>query len=259
MKKTEQELQRLKALMRLVNDDHVKQAVKDSAWLELWRCLESSCGKIVNKTISKYYHHDRPSNDLVRDATWEAIIFLVANSKSWDPKRGASPATWAFRKISQITMSIVGVENLTLDIDESKENGAAKKRELETLLLDGSAWGRASNTPYAGDVEVEHPFDQLANLDNPVVSLLLEALAYLVSEGLISDDAATICAERVTGTEYSIISDYFGKTEVAVRKISERTNQHLKKLNLEMPRYADLIKLPMIAAVVNGKASKKEI
>ena len=75
--------------------------------------------------------------------------------------------------------------------------------------------------------------------------------------GLIKDDDATICAERITGTEYSIIADLVGKTEAATRKISERVNAELKKLNLEMPRYADLIKIPMIAAVVNGQASKK--
>ena len=74
---------------------------------------------------------------------------------------------------------------------------------------------------------------------------------------MITDDAATICAERITGTEYSIIAECFGKTEEATRKIAERTNRQLKVLNLEMPRYADLIKLPMIAAVVNGRVKNK--
>ena len=258
MKKTE-ELQHLKDLMTIVNDPYVKKPVKDKAWLELWANLETSVAKIVNKTISKFYQFDRPSSDLVNDAVFESVLFLIANSTGWSPKRGASPATWAYKKIAQITMSVVGFEHVTLDLDETTEDGALKKQELEMQLLDESVAGRTSGTTYAGDVEVEHPFDQLANLDNPVVSLLLDALQYLLTRGLITDDAATICAERITGTEYSIIADYFGKTEVAIRKISQRTNQHLKKLNLEMPRYADLIKLPMIAAVVNGKAWKKEI
>ena len=260
MNKDKQEkLQRLKELLIVVNDPHVKKTVKDKAWLELFNELETPVAKIVNQTISKFYHHDRPSSDLVTDAVLESILFLITNSKSWDPKRGAAPATWAYKQIAQITRRLVGFENLTLDIDETTEDGALKKQELEMQLLDESVAGRTSGTTYASDVEVEHPFDQLANLDNPVVSLLLDALQYLLTRGLITDDAATISAERIIGTEYSIIADYFGKTEIAIRKIVQRTNQHLKTLNLEMPRYADLIKLPMIAAVVNGKASKKEI
>lgn len=260
MNKDKQEkLQRLKELLIVVNDPHVKKSVKDKAWLELFNELETPVAKIVNQTISKFYHHDRPSSDLVTDAVLESILFLITNSKSWDPKRGAAPATWAYKQIAQITMRLVGFEHVTLDIDETTEDGALKKQELEMQLLDESVAGRTSGTTYAGDVEVEHPFDQLANLDNPVVSLLLDALQYLLTRGLITDDAATISAERIIGTEYSIIADYFGKTEIAIRKIVQRTNQHLKTLNLEMPRYADLIKLPMIAAVVNGKASKKEI
>ena len=255
----QQKLQHLKDLLVIVNDEHVKKAVKDKAWLELWSTLETSCAKIVNKTISKYYKHDRPSSELAEDAILESVSWLIANSKSWDPKKGASPATWAFRKIAQITMNVVGVEKLTLDIDESKEDGAIKKQELEMQLLDESVAGRTSGTTHAGDVEVEHPFDQLANLNNQDVSLLLEALQYLLLQGKITDDGATICAERITGTEYSILAELFGKTEEATRKLAERTNRQLKRLNVEMPRYADLIKIPMIAAVVNGKASKKGI
>lgn len=254
-----QELQRLKHLMLIVNDEHVKKAVKDKAWLELWSALETSVAKIVNKTISQYYKHDRPSSDLVSDAVLESVLWLIANSGGWDPKKGASPATWAFRKIAQITMNVVGVENVTIDVDESTEEGMLKKQDLEMQLFEESVAGRSSGPTYVGDVEVEHPFDQLANLDNPVVSLLLAALQFLLAEGLITEDGALICAERITGTEYSIIAEYFGKTEVAIRKIAERTNRQLKKLNLEMPRYAGLIKLPMIANVVNGKASKKGI
>jgi len=256
-----QELQRLKHLMLIVNDKHVKKAVKDEAFLELWKDLETPVAKIVSKTLSKYYHLDRPSSDLVSDAVFESILWLITNSKSWDPKRGSLPSTWAYKKIAQITMSVVGIEHITLDdIDETTEDGALKKKqELEMRLNEESVAGRTSGTTYAGDVNVEHPFDQLANLDNPVVSLLLDALQYLLTRGLITDDGATICAERITGTDYSILAEYFDKTEVAIRKIAERTNRQLKKLTLEMPRYADLIKLPMIAAVVNGKASKKEI
>ena len=99
----------------------------------------------------------------------------------------------------------------------------------------------------------------LEKLGNQDVSLLLEALQYLLTKGLITDDASTICAERLMGTEYSVIADCFAKTEEATRKIAERTNRQLKNLCLELPRYADLIKLPMIANVVNGKASKKGI
>jgi len=258
MKNKNEKLQHLKDLLTIVNDPHVKKPVQDKAWLELWSRLEPSVGKCVNKTISVYHTHGRPSSDLVQDAILESILWLITHSKSWDPNRGTSPSTWAFRKIAQITMSVVGVENLTLDVDETTEEGALKKQELERQLLDESVSGRTSGATYAGDVEVEHPFDQLANLDNQLVSLLLDALQYLLVQGLITDDGATICAERITGTEYSIIAEYFGKTEAATRKIAERTNRQLKKLNLEMPRYADLIKLPMIAAVVNGKASKKE-
>jgi hypothetical protein len=255
----QQKLQHLKDLLVIVNDEHVKKAVKDAAWLELWNDLETSVAKIVSKTISKYYKHDRPGSDLVQDAIVESLFFIIANSKSWDPKKGASPATWAFRKIAQITMNVVGVENVTIDIDESTEEGMLKKQDLEMQLFEESVAGRTSGPTYAGDVKVEHPFDQLANLDNPVVSLLLAALQFLLAEGLITEDGALICAERITGTEYSILAEYLGKTEVAIRKIAERTNRQLKKLNLEMPRYADLIKLPMIANVVNGKASKKGI
>ena len=257
----QQKLQHLKDLLVIVNDEHVKKAVKDKAFLELWKEFETPVAKIVSKTLSSYYHLDRPSSDLVSDAVFESILWLINNNnaKSWDPKKGASPATWAFRKIAQITMNVVGVENVTIDIDESTEEGMLKKQDLEMQLFEESVAGRSSGPTYAGDVEVEHPFDQLANLDNPVVSLLLAALQFLLAEGLITEDGALICAERITGTEYSIIAEYFGKTEVAIRKIAERTNRQLKKLNLEMPRYADLIKIPMIANVVNGKASKKRI
>ena len=257
MKNTKEKLQHLKELMTIVNDENIKQTLKDKAWLELWASLELSVEKIVNKTISVYFKKNRPSNDVVVDAILESMLWIVKNSISWDPKRGAAPATWAYKKIAQITMSVVGVENLTLDVDETTEEGALKKQDLEMRLLEKSAWGRTSGTTNAGDVVVEHPFDMLANLDNPLVSLLLEALTYLIDQNFINSDGATVCAERVTGTEYSIIAEYLGKTEVATRKISERVNAELKKLNLEMPRYADLIKIPMIAAVVEGKASKK--
>jgi hypothetical protein len=253
----QQKLQHLKDLLVIVNDEHVKKAVKDKAWLELWSTLETSCAKIVNKTISKYYKHDRPSSELAEDAILESVSWLIANSKSWDPKKGASPATWAFRKIAQITMNVVGVEKLTLDIDESKEDGAIKKQELEMQLLEDSSWGRKSSSAFLSESEVEHPLDMLANLDNPVVSLLLEALQMLLRMGLIKDDDCTICAERVMGTEYSIIAAYHAKSENATRQSHKRCNQALKALCLEMPRYADLIKIPMIAAVVNGKPSKK--
>jgi len=254
----QEKLQRLKELLIIVNDPHVKKTIKDKAWLELWAELETPVAKIVNQTISKFYHQDRPSSDLVNDAVLESVLWIITNSKSWDPKHGASPATWAYKKVAQITMAVVGVEHVTLSVDETTEDGSVKREELEMQLLESVA-GRTSGTTYAGDVEVEHPFDQLANLDNPVVSLLLDALQHLLAKGLITDDAATICAERITETEYSIIADYFGKTEVAIRKIAQRTNQQLKKLNLEMPRYADLIKLPIIAAVVNGKPLKKGV
>ena len=252
-------LQHLKDLLVIANDAHVKKAVKENAWVELWKELETPVKKIVNQTISKFYHHDRPSNDLINDAVLESILWIITHSKSYDPNRGASPATWAFRKIAQITISVVGLEHLSIDIDETTEDGALKKQELEMRLHEESAVGRTSGTTYAGDFEVEHPFDQLANLNNQDVSLLLEALQYLLFQNLITDDGATICAERITGTEYSILAELFGKTEEATRKLAERTNRQLKKLNLEMPRYADLIKLPMIANVVNGKASKKGI
>lgn len=252
-----EKLQHLKDLLVIVNDAHIKKAVKDKAWVELWKELETPVAKIVQKTLSKYYHQDRPSSDLVQDAVLESVLWLITNSSGWNPNRGALPATWAYKKIAQITMSVVGIENVTLDIDETTEEGVLKKQMLEMQLHNESEAGRTSGTTYAGDVEAEHPFDMLVNLDNQVVSLLLEALQYLLAQGLITDDGATICAERVTGTEYSIIAEYFGKTEVATRKIAERTNRQLKKLNLEMPRYADLIKIPMIAAVVEGKASKK--
>ena len=252
-------LQHLKDLLVIVNDEHVKKAVKDKAWLELWANLETSVAKIVNKTISKFYQHDRPSSDLVKDAVFESVLWLITNAKGWDPKKGAVPATWAYRKIAQITMSVVGVENLTLDVDESNEEGALEKQALELRLHEESVAGRTSGTSYAGDFEVEHPFDMLEKLGNQDVSLLLEALQYLLTKGLITDDASTICAERLMGTEYSVIADCFAKTEEATRKIAERTNRQLKNLCLELPRYADLIKLPMIANVVNGKASKKGI
>ena len=256
MKKTE-ELQHLKDLMTIVNDPYVKKPVKDKAWLELWNDLETPVAKIVQKTLSNYYYQDRPSSDLVNDAVLESMMWIITHSKSWDPNRGAAPATWAFRKIAQITMSVVGIENVTLDVDESNEEGALEKQALELRLHEESVAGRTSGTSYAGDFEVEHPFDMLEKLGNQDVSLLLEALQYLLIQGLITDDAATICAERITGTEYSIIAECFGKTEEATRKIAERTNRQLKVLNLEMPRYADLIKLPMIAAVVNGRVKKK--
>ena len=256
MKKTE-ELQHLKDLMTIVNDPYVKKPVKDKAWLELWNDLETPVAKIVQKTLSNYYYQDRPSSDLVNDAVLESMMWIITHSKSWDPNRGAAPATWAFRKIAQITMSVVGIENVTLDVDETNEEGALKKQALELRLYEESVAGRTSGTSYAGDFEVEHPFDMLEKLGNQDVSLLLEALQYLLIQGLITDDAATICAERITGTEYSIIAECFGTTEEATRKIAERTNRQLKVLNLEMPRYADLIKLPMIAAVVNGRVKKK--
>ena len=257
MNKNKQEkLERLKELLIVVNDPHVKKAVKDKAWLELFNELETPVSKIVNQTISKFYHHDRPSSDVVNDAVFESIFWIITHSKSWSPNRGAAPATWAFRKVASITMAVVGVEHVTLEIDETTEDGALKRQALEMRLQESVA-GRTSGTTYAGDVEVEHPFDQLANLNNPVVSLLLDALQYLLTRGLITDDAATICGERITGTEYSIIAKYLGKTEVATRQIQKRVNLELKKLNLEMPRYADLIKIPMIAAIVEGKASKK--
>ena len=256
MKKTE-ELQHLKDLMTIVNDPYVKKPVKDKSWLELWNDLETPVAKIVQKTLSNYYYQDRPSSDLVNDAVLESMMWIITHSKSWDPNRGAAPATWAFRKIAQITMSVVGIENVTLDVDESNEEGALEKQALELRLHEESVAGRTSGTSYAGDFEVEHPFDMLEKLGNQDVSLLLEALQYLLIQGLITDDAATICAERITGTEYSIIAECFGKTEEATRKIAERTNRQLKVLNLEMPRYADLIKLPMIAAVVNGRVKKK--
>ena len=256
MKKTE-ELQHLKDLMTIVKDPYVKKHVKDKAWLELWNDLETPVAKIVQKTLSNYYYQDRPSSDLVNDAVLESMMWIITHSKSWDPNRGAAPATWAFRKIAQITMSVVGIENVTLDVDESNEEGALEKQALELRLHEESVAGRTSGTSYAGDFEVEHPFDMLEKLGNQDVSLLLEALQYLLIQGLITDDAATICAERITGTEYSIIAECFGKTEEATRKIAERTNRQLKVLNLEMLRYADLIKLPMIAAVVNGRVKKK--
>ena len=257
MKNTNEKLQHLKELMTIVNDENIKQTLKDKAWLELWASLELSVAKIVNKTISVYFKKDRPGSDLVTDSIHESMLWIVKNSRSFDPKRGAWPSTWAFKKIAQLTMKVCGVENLTLDIDETTEEGALRKAELEGRLLEESAWGRAFGLPRE-EAEVEHPFDMLANLDNPVVSLLLEALQYLLSKGRINDDGAIICTERVTGTEYSIIAEYLGKTEAATRKISERVNAELKKLNLEMPRYADLIKIPMIAAVVNGNAKKSQ-
>ena len=253
----QEKLQHLKELLVIVNDEHVKTSVKNSAFLELWKELETPCSKIVQKTLSNYYHQDRPSSDVVRDAVFESLLWLITNAKSWDPKRGGSPTTWAYKKIAQITMAVCGLHHLSIDVDETTEEGSLKKQDLEMQLLEESVAGRTSGTTYAGDVAVEHPFDMLANLDNQVVSLLLEALQYLLGQGLITDDGATICAERITGTEYSIIADLVGKTEAATRKISERVNAELKKLNLEMPRYADLIKIPMIAAVVNGQASKK--
>ena len=256
MKKTE-ELQHLKDLMTIVNDPYVKKPVKDKAWLELWNDLETPVAKIVQKTLSNYYHQGRPSSDLVSDAVLESMMWIITHSKSWDPNRGAAPATWAFRKIAQITMSVVGIANVTLDVDESNEEGALEKQALELRLHEESVAGRTSGTSYAGDFEVEHPFDMLEKLGNQDVSLLLEALQYLLIQGLITDDGATICAERITGTEYSIIAECLGKTEEATRKIAERTNRQLKVLNLEMPRYADLTKLPMIAAVVNGRVKKK--
>ena len=259
MKNTQEKLRHLKDLLTIVNDQNIKQAVKDKAWLELWSALETSCGKIVNQTISKHFKHGRPSSDLVQDAILESVSWVIANSKSWDPKKGASPATWAFKKLAQITMNVVGIENLTLDIDETTDEGLLKKQVLEMQLHEESVAGRTSGTICPENLEVEHPFDMLEKLGNQEVSLLLDALQYLLFQGLITDDGSTICAERIIGTEYSILAEYFGKTEAATRKIAERTNRQLKKLNLEMPRYANLIKLPMIANVVNGKASKKGI
>ena len=252
----QEKLQHLKRLMVLVNDEHVQKAVKDKAWLELWKELQTPVAKIVQKTLSKYYKHDRPSSDVVSDAVFESMLWIILNSKSYDPKKGAHVATYAYNKIAELTMKVVGYENVTLDIDETTEEGARHKAKLEREMREGSARGRGLGV-LSEEAEVQHPFDMLAGLENQTVSLLLEALQYLLAQGLITDDAATICGERVTGTEYSIIAEYFGKTEVATRKIAERTNRQLKKLNLEMPRYADLIKLPMIAAVVNGKASRK--
>ena len=258
-KNTKEELQHIKDLLITVNDEHVKQTIAEKAWLELWAHLEPSVAKVVNKTISKYYKHDRPGSDLVQDAILESMLWIVKNSKSWDPSKGAAPATYAYNKIAELTMKVVGVENLVLDIDETTEEGIIKKLKLEMQLVEETAWGRKSSSAFLSESEVEHPFDTLANLDNPVVSLLLEALQYLLGMGLIKDDDATICAERVMGTEYSIIAAYHAKNENATRQSHKRCNQALKTLNLEMPRYADLIKLPMIANVVNGKASKKRI
>ena len=240
-----------------VNDENVKQTINEKTWIELWALLEPSVAKVVNKTISKYYKHDRPGSDLVQDAILESMLWIVKNSKSWDPSKGAAPATYAYNKIAELTMKVVGVENLVLDIDETTEEGIIKKLKLEMQLVEETAWGRKSSSAFLSESEVEHPFDTLEKLDNQDLSLLLDALQYLLIQGLITDDGATICAERITGTEYSIIAECFGKTEEATRKIAERTNRQLKKLNLEMPRYADLIKFPMIAAVVNSKASKK--
>ena len=254
--KKQAKLLHLKSLMVLVNDEHVQKAVKDKAWLELWKELQTPVAKIVQKTITEFYPLARPSNDLVQDAIFESVLWLITKSGSWSPNRGAAPATWAYRKIAQITMSVVGAEHLTIDIDETSEDGRKRKAELEGEL-EGSAWGRIKRSEYMGESEVSHPFDLLANLNNKTVSLLLDALQFLVKNGSITNDAATICAERVMGTEYSIIAEYFGKTEVATRKIAERTNFQLKHLNLQLPRYADLIKIPMIANVVNGKASRK--
>ena len=255
----QEKLQHLKELLVIVNDEHVKTAVKDRAFLELWKSLEIPVAKIVQKTLTKYYHHDRPGSDLVQDAIFESVLWIIANSKSWDPKKGTLPSTWAFKKVAQLTMSVIGFEKISLDIHETTEEFALKKQELDMRLLKESVAGRTSGTTYASDVVVEHPFDMLANLDDQVVSLLLEALQYLLGQGMITDDGAIICAERITGTEYSIIADLVGKTEAATRKISERVNAELKKLTLEMPRYTDLIKLPMIANVVNGKASAPRI
>ena len=197
-KNTKEELQHIKDLLITVNDEHVKQTIDEKAWLELWALLEPSVAKVVNKTISKYYKHDRPSSDLVQDSIFESMLWIVKNAKSWDPKKGAAVATYAYNKIAELTMKVIGVENLTFDIDESKGDGAIKKRELEMQLLEESAWGRKSSSAFLSESEVEHPFDTLANLDNPVVSLLLEALQYLLGMGLIKDDDATICAERLS-------------------------------------------------------------
>ena len=145
MKKTE-ELQHLKDLMTIVNDPYVKKPVKDKAWLELWNDLETPVAKIVQKTLSNYYYQDRPSSDLVNDAVLESMMWIITHSKSWDPNRGAAPATWAFRKIAQITRNVVGVENLTLDINESKEDGALEKQALELRLHEESVAGRTSGT-----------------------------------------------------------------------------------------------------------------
>ena len=255
-KNKQAKLQRLKELLVIANDPHVKKDVKHSAFLELWKGLELPVSKIVNQTISKSYHHDRPSSDVVSDAVFESMLWIILNSKSYDPKKGAHVATYAYNKIAELTMKVVGYENVTLDIDETTEEGARHKAKLEREMREGSARGRGLGV-LSEEAEVQHPFDLLAGLENQTVSLLLEALQYLLAQGLITDDAATICAERVMGTEYSIIAEYFGKTEVATRKIAERTNFQLKHLNLELPRYADLIKIPMIANVVNGKASRK--
>ncbi len=96
MKNTKEHLLKLKHLMTIVNDENIKQSLKDSAFVELWALLEPSVAKVVNKTISKYYKHDRPSSDLVSDAILESMLWIVKNSKSWDPKRGATVATWAY-------------------------------------------------------------------------------------------------------------------------------------------------------------------
>lgn len=261
MKEKEQKLQHVKNLLNIVNDEKIKQTAKEKAWLELWAHLELSVAKIANKTISKYYQHNRPSGDLVRNAIDESKLWIIKNSKNWDPKRGTAPATWAFKKIAQLTMKIIGMDNETLEIDEDTEEGATKKKVLEKKLRETSPGGLRVGPDYIGESEDEHPFDILANLNDPCVSLLLEALQYLLGKGLINDDGATICAERVMGTAYSIIAKEFGKTEEAVRRTAYRVNQQLKKLNLEMPRYADLIKIRMIADVVNskdhGKGDKK--
>lgn len=87
----QEKLQHLKGLLVIANDEHVKTSVKNSAVLEIWKELETPCSKIVQKTLSNYYHQDRPSSDVVRDAVFESLLWLITNTKSWDPKRGGSP------------------------------------------------------------------------------------------------------------------------------------------------------------------------
>ena len=136
-------LQHLKDLLVIVNDAHVKKAVKDRAFVELWKGLELPVSKIVNQTISKFYHLDRPSSDVVSDAVFESIMWVILNSKSYDPKKGAHVATYAYNKIAELTMKVVGYENVTLDIDETTEEGARHKAKLDKIVAQNTTGIRA--------------------------------------------------------------------------------------------------------------------